>query len=414
MDPKLLTENGWKTMVQKFKVKDNGLQKALSVYEKLADDKVEERLKAIAAVTQLANVLKKAKEVAPLPDAVKYLTNLLAAAQTVPGEINKAKALAAKTEALNQKKAEAVAKQAEGDGDEEEEEGDSLQKLTSALKTLKLSQKPYYFLVCDAKPYGLVVSKKDIRKSAQARKELAQVAGGSTRPPKFGECRFDNGKYVFEMEKPPSGLARVLQKWIKDNTGLGIKVKVGTESAGDEETTPADQPAGASAQTSAAADKASAAQDAAEKAAAAKQAAQERNALEERRTAFKKARATWIAVKNKAEADLEKVKAGAKMHYLSDPDQYPKIVKGCKDIDTILDNLDDELRDTLDEYASAPLTNQAKLHTLSATAEKVLDRYYKYVAADSIMEAIDLKEFADVTVHAPIMKALGDLKKALA
>jgi hypothetical protein len=29
------------------------------------------------------------------------------------------------------------------------------------------------------------------------------------------------------------------------------------------------------------------------------------------------------------------------------------------------------------------------------------------------MKAIDKKEFADVTIHAPIMKALADLRKAL-
>jgi hypothetical protein len=30
------------------------------------------------------------------------------------------------------------------------------------------------------------------------------------------------------------------------------------------------------------------------------------------------------------------------------------------------------------------------------------------------MKAIDLKEFADVTIHAPVMKALRDLRKTLA
>jgi len=29
------------------------------------------------------------------------------------------------------------------------------------------------------------------------------------------------------------------------------------------------------------------------------------------------------------------------------------------------------------------------------------------------MKAIDLKEFADVTIHVPVMKALTDLKKTL-
>jgi hypothetical protein len=136
--------------------------------------------------------------------------------------------------------------------------------------------------------------------------------------------------------------------------------------------------------------------------------------LEDRRREFKRARAQWVAVKQCAEADLEKVKAGARMVYMADAAQFPKIVAGCKAIDTILDNLDDELRDTLDRYASTPLRAQDKMAALAATAAEVLERYQRYVAGNAVMRAIDEKEFADVTVHAPVMKALGDLRKALA
>jgi hypothetical protein len=135
--------------------------------------------------------------------------------------------------------------------------------------------------------------------------------------------------------------------------------------------------------------------------------------LDDRRRDFKKARAEWVAVKAKAEEDLEKVKDGARMAYLADAEQFPKIVKGCKDIDDILENLDDQLRDTLDQYASTPLKSQAKLHGLAAKATEILDRYIAYVEANPMMKAIDAKEFAEVTIHAPIRKALADLRKAL-
>lgn len=141
--------------------------------------------------------------------------------------------------------------------------------------------------------------------------------------------------------------------------------------------------------------------------------AAERQVLEDRRRGFKQARAQWVAAKTKAETDLEKVKDGARMHYLADAQQFPKIEQGCKAIDAILDNLDDELRDTLDQYASTPLRNQAKLHTLAASASQVLDRYLSYVGKDPVLKAIDAKEFADVTVYAPIMKALTTLRSAL-
>ena len=136
--------------------------------------------------------------------------------------------------------------------------------------------------------------------------------------------------------------------------------------------------------------------------------------LEDRRREFKRARAQWVAVKQRAEEDLELVKAGARKVYRADAVQFPKVVAGCKAIDTILDNLDDELRDTLDRYASTPVRAQAKLSTLAATAIEVLDRYQRYVGNNEVMRAIDEKEFADVTVHAPVVKALRDLRKALA
>ena len=135
--------------------------------------------------------------------------------------------------------------------------------------------------------------------------------------------------------------------------------------------------------------------------------------LEDRRRDFKKARAAWVAVKTRAESDLEKVKDGARMAYLADADQFPKIDRGCKDIDDILENLDDELRDTLDAYASTSLKNQPKLRQLGEKAVQILDRYRDYVDKNPVLKAIDQKEFADVVIHAPIAKALADLRKAL-
>jgi hypothetical protein len=39
MDAKLLTQSGWKSISDKFKIKDNGLQRALAAYEKLDETK---------------------------------------------------------------------------------------------------------------------------------------------------------------------------------------------------------------------------------------------------------------------------------------------------------------------------------------------------------------------------------------
>jgi peptidoglycan hydrolase-like protein with peptidoglycan-binding domain len=239
MDPKLLTEAGWKAIAAKFKIKDNGLQKVLAAYEKIDDKEHDDRLKVMASVSQLAGLLKKAKDVAAAPAAVKYVTEVASAAEAEQRQITKDKALAEKAQAVAAKAEAAAKKQGQGEDEEEEEQGEFFDVLTRTIKSLKTAKQPYFFQVCDAKPYGLIISKKDIRKSAQHRKQLSQIAGGSTRPPKFGECRIEGGnKLVLEMEKPPSGLARVIQKWIKDSISLVLKVQVGTESSDDEEQSP--------------------------------------------------------------------------------------------------------------------------------------------------------------------------------
>jgi len=211
-----------------------------------------------------------------------------------------------------------------------------------------------------------------------------------------------------------SGLARTLRRYFqaqKITVFRKIRVLVdGEEAESDtsDEEAPA-EPAVASASAPAAAPKSTPPPELP----SAPPTAKELEALEDRRRDFKKARAAWVAVKIKAEMDLEQVKDGAHTAYLADAKQFPKIVKGCKDIDVILDNLDDELRDTLDQYASTSLKNQNKLRSLAGTATEILDRYRAYVADNELMKAVDMKEFADVTVHAPVMKALDDLRKAL-
>lgn len=407
MAANLISENSWKDVAQKFKIKDKELQQALSFYEsKIEENDFDLRLKSLGRISALAGNLKRAKEVALLREVVKHLTDLVAAAETEKSNIYKQKAAAAKTEALNKKRDEAPATAGEEEG-EEEAQGDYGELLFKAFQKLKAAKNvAYEFVICEAKPLGLMLAKKI---TAQHRATLSKVTNSKRFQP-VGTCLFQDGKFNFSFVKPVSGMARRLQEAIKAHTGKKLAIRVGTESAEAEEDEQAQKPpAGPPAEASAAAAKAASA----EGAGAARQAAHERKSLEERRAMFKKARSAWVAVKAKAEADLEKVKAGARMEYLDDPQQYPKVQKGCEDIDAILDHLDDELRDTLDQYASTPLGHQTKLHELAKSASEVLDRYLHYVQNDPILKAIDKKEFADVAVHAPIMKALSTLRKAL-
>jgi len=396
MDEKLLNERSWKDLAQKLKLKDNGLQRALSVFEKLPADKYADRLKALGVVMQLATALKRVKEVLAQKDAVKFLADLFNAAQNGQRELTKAKAdaeksaaLAAKAEATALKKTEAEAAEAgEGEEDEEEDEqSDSITKLRKAILTLRMSKVPYYFLVCDAKPYGLVISKKDIRKSMLHRKELAKMAGGSTRPPKFGDCRFDSGKLTFEMEKPPSGLARILQKWIKTMTGLGLKIKVGTESAEDEEEQPGAEPPTVAK-------------------------AEEKMPLQPIPPALERAPEIWKATRKAVGSSIDALKAAIRKQFGGEGDKaLAEVEQNVKKLDRVFDLLDDRLTGALDKARAAKdgETRQAELKN----TRTIIARFTQYVGSEALIAHLDSNPFGVKTeVKQKIIAGLAQMAKA--
>ena len=367
MGAQSLSENGWKTIAQKFKVKDNGLQKALATYEKLPEDKHDERVKCLGSIGQLAATLKKTKEVSALPDVVKYLTNLGPAVEGEKNEVTKAKAGALKTAAAAEKKAGEDAKK-KGESEEEEEEvGDAIAKLTTALKTLRTAKQPYFFLVCDVKPFGLLISKKGLRTNAQAKKDLAQLAGGTTRPPKFGTCHFDSGKLVLEMDKPPSGLARILQKWIKENAGLGLKVMVGTESGDDEEPAAAGQSgAGAGAASG--------------------------GIAKEKAAKLTKAAEAWHGTRKMVDGKVDELKKAILKHYAGGhPDLLTEIDKGLAKLDVMLDKLDHRLADSFTKAGAA--ANDAACQAELKNTKSILTEYIAYVKAEPLIAHVDSNPF---------------------
>jgi hypothetical protein len=231
MDPKLLTESGWKGLALKFKVKDNGLLRALGNYEKIPDHKYAERLKAIASVSQLGSSLQKDAHVADVPIVCRYLDDVIDAADEEEGEISKAKALAeksAKAEAMAEKDADAETKK------REQEEGNYEARLITAMQKLKSAKDlSYEFIVCDAKPHcGLMVAKAI---TPRHKEELTRLTGGSKRFLHPGTCRFVEGKFTFMMDQPMTGLARKLQASILFYTGKKLPILVGKESAEDDE-----------------------------------------------------------------------------------------------------------------------------------------------------------------------------------
>src|SRR4029077_6040990 len=96
--------------VQMFKLRDNGLLRALSSYEKLPDKKHAERLQALDLVSLLAGKLEKAPDVAMIPRATNYLADMVdtseAQRKLVEAAAAKAGAQGKKQDAKEQEEAE--------------------------------------------------------------------------------------------------------------------------------------------------------------------------------------------------------------------------------------------------------------------------------------------------------------------
>lgn len=222
MDPKLLTESGWKALAQKWKVKDNGLQRALAGYERLDEDKHAERLKAIGLISQFAGALQKKPEVAAIPIVANYLEDVESASEDEQRQIAKS--------AMTAKKAEA-----EGMKQEKEEEVFQIRLMAALLKLKSTRGLSYEFIACDAKPYwGVMVA---ARITAKHKDELTRLTGGSKRFLHPGTCRFEEGKFAFSMEHPVTGMARKLQDSIVHFCGKKLPILVGQEIAEEDSDT---------------------------------------------------------------------------------------------------------------------------------------------------------------------------------
>jgi hypothetical protein len=196
----------------------------------LDEEKFLERQKAIAAVSQFATNLQKTDAVSGVPQLAEYLDDLADAAEGAKRQIVQEKALAekaAKASAVAAKTESAEAKK------QEEQENKFETRLLTALQKVKSASDGFEFIVCDAKPFCGVMLAKVI--TTQHKTELTEMTEGSKRFLPIGTCRFESGKYVFGMERAPSGLAQKIQQSIQHFTGKRFPVVVGQESVGDDE-----------------------------------------------------------------------------------------------------------------------------------------------------------------------------------
>ena len=233
----------------------------------------------------------------------------------------------------------------------------------AAFKKLKGSKGlAYQFIVCDAKPIGLIVAKKI---TAQHRAQLIQLTGSKRFFP-IGTCSFVEGKFHFTMEKPLTGLARKLQESIKNSTGKKLPIVAGAESAEAEEEGQA--PAAAAAQAS-----------------AAKPVSPE----------LAKAAELWNQTRSNIAANVDRLNAAIRKGLAGEAPQVLASVENMiKTFDGAVNRLDGKLADALAKvHAANPAERPAALHN----AITMLGNQLHAVQAEKLFAHIDANTFGVAT-----------------
>lgn len=218
MSEKHLTELLWKALATKQKLKDPGLGKALAELGKCDDTDPEHALKALAAVEKQAEALK--KEFQKNEGVREHLAELLK-------EVDKRR----KTFELLKKGGGKKGTDAEDETAESEDEegGDLKSKLIGALKKVKQRQPddpPMAAMVCRAKSGFAVLLAKKV--GAAQKTQLQELFKGEPGLKYInGTCEFGQQDiYTFVLESLPSGAAKGLKAFLKDQTGITYKVQV--------------------------------------------------------------------------------------------------------------------------------------------------------------------------------------------
>ncbi len=373
MDTRLLTESGWKTTATKFKIKDNGLQKALAAYEKLDDNAHDECLKGLAMVSQLAGALRKSREVAANPATAKYLADLCSAAEAERSDVMKAKAASVKAAAMSSKQADADA-EAQSGRDDKQQAGDYSATLLAALQKLRGAKgASCEFVVCDAKPVVVTVAHKI---TAQHKAQLTELTGSKRFLP-VGTCSFQDGKFCFTMEQPVAGLARKLQDSIKNFTGKKLPIAAGAEMADDKEAP----------------------------AAAAEEIAPQPIAPPKLgKPELAKAPNVWHSTRDILDKNIKALKKAVLATCADDhPDLIKQIDRNLGKLDGIMDELDTELADSLTK-ASVAKNDAAKKAELK-NSKRILADYIKYVKTEPLIGHVDDNPFG---VQTNLKKVLID------
>lgn len=209
---KSLSDTGWKSVVSKNKVKDNGLLKTLEKLKKLDDVQHDDATKLLTEARKLAEQLQKDKAVAAVKAVATYLGDLV-------DEVGSALRQVAKDKAAHDK-AQAAKAKAEKDDDDEESPDLLSTKMVPLLRKATQGKTMQALVAKSGKQVVVMLSPKPIPPAR--RKMLAEQLGGGTIKYYPGTCGLEAGAMTFALNAEVTGLAKLIKIALLQQTGLRI------------------------------------------------------------------------------------------------------------------------------------------------------------------------------------------------
>ena len=146
----------------------------------------------------------------------------------------------------------------------------------------------------------------------------------------------------------------------------------------------------------------------------AQQAGTEDAAYPKAKAKFAAARGTWIKVKDQAVANIHAIRDAMVAEYKDAAEVKENLARGVKELDEVAAKFNEELKLKFDAFTADPPPPPDAREGIKRETLALIGAYRQEIEGNSIYEDLDQREFAQVLVKAPLLKALAGMAKDLA
>ena len=129
---------------------------------------------------------------------------------------------------------------------------------------------------------------------------------------------------------------------------------------------------------------------------------------------FAAARGTWIKVKDQAVNNIHAIRDAMVAEFKSVPELKENLARGVNELDAVAAKFNDDLKRKFDEFTADPPPAVEARDRIKGETLALIGAYRQEIEGNSIYEDLDQREFAQVLVKAPLLKALSGMAKDLA